>query len=379
MPGSESAPRSLPFLSWDARRGGCLPGALHPPAPTQPVSPPGLTGSRRGDAGRAALTGAVLGLLATLPLRLPSSGQRRLLSSDEPSSSPTLRGVSPPPDRPDAVSPLLLCPHHPELHGLQPLPRQPVEAQQARWVLSPEVRGAGGRVAALPPSRVPWAPGSRRVPPTAGHTTAPHSPGAEPRTTRFSRPRKVWPAGAARAGSRVIPAGVGCAGLPGVVLPRFAAARLLRLLLSFGLISYLAPSFPCSSLSPFPLGPFDRLPCSSTFPRARAPRIVTPDRSGRSLPARVRACERGRGSASRRGPKPRRRTCISRKRATLMSLSGTSGCVRCFTELSALSRSWGAGFLGNARQSSDGLGTGRALRPPPAPPPIYFSPQSSYF
>lgn len=56
---------------------------------------------------------------------------RRLLSSDEPPSSPTLRGASPPPGRPDAVSPLLLCPHHPQLYGLQPLPRQPMETQQA--------------------------------------------------------------------------------------------------------------------------------------------------------------------------------------------------------------------------------------------------------
>lgn len=60
------------------------------------------------------------------------------------------------------------------------------------------------------------------------------------------------------------------------------------------------PQVPCSSLSPFPFSPFDRLPCSPTSPRARAPQIVAPDRSGHGRTARVRACNHGRGRAARR-------------------------------------------------------------------------------
>lgn len=118
------APLPPPLKLGRARRRLSPRGSLHS------VLPPRLSGSRfeRCWPRRTDQCGRPPGLVP-LALGVSPGSAVGAGSQQELSGSPTLRGASPPPDRPDAVSPLLLCPHHPELYGLQPLPRQPMETQ----------------------------------------------------------------------------------------------------------------------------------------------------------------------------------------------------------------------------------------------------------
>lgn len=297
---------------------------LPPWASLHPAFPPRLSGSRRRD---AELTRAAPLASGGSPLGVFPSSAVCAGSSDEPSSFPTLRGVSPQPNRPDAVSSFLLCPHHPELYGLQPLPRQSMETQQERWVLLCRSRvGSGAPAAALAPG-LRWA---GPCPPPG--LWAPHfpGPGALPRARSF-----LSSGGAA---SRVSPASCGRSGLRGAVRThvscRASTSELFSIGLSLSLFFNLASFFfliifclflflVLSTISPALIFLYLRHP--------RAPQTLSPDGfrpaylqlcvcvSVLCLCLRARVGQKARARGLGRGTKSLWRICISRKRAILSS------------------------------------------------------------
>lgn len=137
-------------------------------------------------------------------------------------------------------------------------------------------------------------------PPLHLHTTAAHFPGAELCTTLgLFCPQKVRRTRARRAESRVSPACVGCSELSGAVRVHVRCCSSTLNSSPFRSHVLFATHFSCSSVFSF-LVLLTISPAANvfTFPHARAPQTVTPDRFGHGLTACVCVCNRERESVS---------------------------------------------------------------------------------